>query len=200
METVIIILVLLVSVILHEVAHGYLAYLNGDNTAKAAGRLTLNPLPHIDPLGTVLMPVILVLMHSPLIFGWAKPVPYNPFNFRNRKWGIFSVGIAGPVTNVLLAALFAIFYKLSPPGELLTTVFYYGTAINVLLAVFNMIPIPPLDGSRVVGVFLPKKAKIVYYSLERWGFVIIVILLYTGILHKVIVPVYKFCLGQLIGV
>jgi Zn-dependent protease len=200
METVIIILVLLVSVILHEVAHGYLAYLNGDNTAKAAGRLTLNPLPHIDPLGTVLMPVILVLMHSPLIFGWAKPVPYNPFNFRNRKWGIFSVGIAGPATNVLLAALFAIFYKLSPPGELLTTVFYYGTAINVLLAVFNMIPIPPLDGSRVVGVFLPKKAKIVYYSLERWGFVIIVILLYTGILHKVIVPVYKFCLGQLIGV
>jgi Zn-dependent protease len=193
------IVILMFSVIFHEVAHGYVARLNGDSTAKDAGRLTLNPISHVDPVGTILLPAILILMKAPILFGWAKPVPFNPMNFKNRRLGIFTVGIAGPAANVLLAVFCSLGLRLSGPGDLFVSVFFYGTSINLFLALFNLLPIPPLDGSRALGVLLPRRFRAAYFSLERWGFVIIVVLLYTGILHKLILPVYTALLKGLLG-
>jgi Zn-dependent protease len=191
--------ILVYSIILHELSHAVVARMNGDPTAERAGRLTLNPLPHIDPIGTVLLPLILVLSHSGIFFAWAKPVPFDPRYFRNRAAGIFTVGIAGPLTNVLLALVFAAAYRLGGRASPWAELWYYGAYVNVLLAVFNLVPIPPLDGSRAVSVFLPNEAKKVYYSLERWGLLILLILLYTGVLGRVVLPLQLRIMGWLLG-
>ena len=199
METALVIAVLFFSIILHEVSHGVVAYWNGDPTAKNAGRLTLNPLPHVDPLGTVVLPALLALTHAGVLLGWAKPVPFNPINFRNRAVGTFTVGVAGPVTNLVLAAVFALALRAVGNVNLLSPLLYYGVSINVFLAVFNMIPIPPLDGSRAVYVFLPRGARRVYASLERWGFAIIIVLLYLGVLGRIVLPVHSAIFRFLMG-
>lgn len=190
MEFIWLALILGYSIILHEVSHGIVAYWNGDPTAKQAGRLTLNPFPHIDPIGTILLPALLILMKSGILFGWAKPVPFNPIYFRNKKLGLFTVGIAGPVANILLAIGFAAILSVLGPRHPAATFLFYGASVNMFLAVFNLIPIPPLDGSRAVAVFLPKPLLRAYFSLEPFGFVLIFILLYTGILHQLLMPVY----------
>ena len=200
MEIAIALVILVFSIILHETAHGFVAYLNGDPTARDAGRLTLNPLPHLDPFGSVFLPVLLVLTHSPLLFGWAKPVPFNPRNFRNRKIGIFTVGVAGPLTNMALAFVFSLALRAQGTENVLFPVWFYGTSVNVFLALFNLVPIPPLDGSRAVSVFLPRALKKGYDSLERWGFVIVLVLLYAGWLNRILGPAYVWVMTRLTGI
>jgi Zn-dependent protease len=190
------------AIILHEISHGYVALRLGDPTAKASGRLTLNPLAHIDPIGTILVPIILVVLRSPFLFGWAKPVPINPGYFRNPFKGMLYVAIAGPVTNIILALVTAGLGRLLLLGvpdqvilfgsgfavNLLDALFYLlGMFViyNVFLAVFNMIPIPPLDGSRVLTYFLPPEGRRIMLSLERYGFIILIALLYFGGLQGV---------------
>jgi len=198
-ELAVALVILFFSIILHEVAHGVVAHWNGDTTARDAGRLTLNPLPHIDPIGSVVLPALLVLTHAPVFFGWAKPVPFNPRNFRNWRFGVFTVGLAGPVTNLLLAVLFSLALRAQGTENVLSPVWFYGASINVFLALFNLVPIPPLDGSRAVLVFLPPDLKRAYASLERWGFVILLALLYTGVLSRVLGPVHEAAMVFLTG-
>lgn len=150
------ILVLIFSVILHEVAHGYMANYLGDPTARLQGRLTLNPLSHIDPLGSIVIPALLLITHSPILIGYAKPVPYNPYNLRH-KYGEALVAAAGPATNVFLAALFGLairFFGIALDPALLQA-FALVVYINILLALFNLVPLPPLDGSKVLAGILP---------------------------------------------
>ena len=170
--------VFLSAIILHEIAHGVVALWNGDDTAKRAGRLTLNPIPHMDPLGTVFLIFVLIFHFG---IGWAKPVPIDPRKFRNFRKGLFSVAIAGPLTNVILAGIsLAIAFVLIrgnftfPGAETLVTEMFI---LNLLLASFNMIPVPPLDGSRIVASFLPPQAMRGYLSIEPYGIAIIIGLL-----------------------
>ncbi len=155
------IVILIFSVVLHEVAHGYAAYLLGDLTAKYAGRLTLNPLKHIDLFGSVLLPAFLVVTGSKFLFGWAKPVPYNPYNLkRGGRFAEALVAFAGPLANILLAAFVALLYKL---GLVQIQLAFIAVYMNVFLAILNLIPVPPLDGSKVLPAFLPGSLR---YSVE----------------------------------
>ena len=180
--------VLVLSIVFHEVAHGYAAYRLGDPTARDAKRLTLNPLAHIDPVGSVLLPLILVFTNSSMLFGWAKPVPFNPGYFRDVKKGMMIVGAAGPVTNLILAAIAGALLHLLSPYGVIGLFLKHLCIINVILAVFNLIPIPPLDGSRIVIGFLPSHWARSYLRLERFGFFIIFGLLWLGVLDLVIWP------------
>ena len=191
--------VLLFSVVVHEVAHGYVALRNGDPTAKMLGRLTLNPVPHIDPVGTILLPLLLLLSHAGILFGWAKPVPVNPLNYRNYKWGEITVSAAGALSNLALAVLFAMVLRLELGGLGLMKLAYFGVTINIFLALFNLIPIPPLDGSHIVAILLPRDLARLYAYLEPVGFVLILILFYTGIISAFIMPLYRAIAVLLIG-
>lgn len=190
MILVLVILLLAYSVILHEIAHGAAAFALGDPTARDQKRLTLNPLRHIDPVGTILLPVILVLIKSPALLGWAKPVPFDPRYFKHPRTGIALVSLAGPATNLALAAAAAVVFKLSEPGGTVSTVAFYGVMMNVILGLFNLIPIPPLDGSKAVGVFLPDGLRRTYFSVERFGFIIVFALLYFGFASRLLSPLY----------
>jgi Zn-dependent protease len=183
--------VLLFSVIVHEVAHGYVAFLNGDPTARLSGRITLNPIPHIDPVGTILLPLILLLTGSRLLFGWAKPVPVNPSYFRDYRWGEITTSFAGPASNLLLALAFSYLLRLQLGGPGLLLLAYYGCTINIFLALFNLIPIPPLDGSHLVSAFLPYRWLQYYRYLEPVGFIIILLLFYAGIMGMILMPLYR---------
>ena len=182
--------VLLFSVIIHEVAHGYVAMLNGDPTARLAGRITLNPIPHIDPIGTILLPAILLLTGSRLLFGWAKPVPVNPSYYRDFRLGEVTTSVAGPASNLLLALLFSFLLRLNVGGPGLLLLAYYGCTINIFLAIFNLIPIPPLDGSHLVAAFLPYRLLQYYRYLEPVGFIIILLLFYSGIMGMILMPLF----------
>lgn len=198
MQAVPFILILLFSIIIHEISHGMMALWNGDRTAKEAGRLTLNPVSHIDIFGSILLPAILYFAKTGILFGWAKPVPINPLNFHNRKRGIFLVGMAGPAANVFLALLFSALFHQIVQAPILRQYLLFGIMINLGLAVFNLIPIPPLDGSRALGVLLPRELRKYYFSLERVGLLIILLLFYTGIIQKIFVPVYLKALSLFI--
>lgn len=157
------IVVLILSVIVHEVAHGYAANALGDPTAKLEGRLTLNPLPHIDPVGSVLLPAILVATNAGILFGWAKPVPYNPYNLKNQRWGEAIVGIAGVAVNLLIAVVFALIARtaLGAGEETFAGLAATVSLVNLFLGLFNLIPIPPLDGFTVLRGILPYR-----YSMQ----------------------------------
>ncbi len=211
-EAVISIPALMMAVILHEVAHGWVAYRMGDPTAKHEGRLTLNPIPHIDPVGTLILPAMFIILNSPIIFGWAKPVPINPSNFRDLRRGTFFVSIAGVVMNLSLAVLFGILYRILYNSADLFSPFIVGTIfypllifcaksvlINLILALFNMIPIPPLDGSRALMSFLSFKYWEMFYRYEMIGFFAITLLLFTGILGKIIYPPLIFLYNLILG-
>lgn len=177
--------VLLFSVIIHELAHGYVAYSLGDPTAKYEGRLTLNPLKHLDPFGSIILPLLLFLAGSPFLFGWAKPVPINPYNFRDKKYGEIKVSIAGPVSNFSLAIFFGLILRFIPditimsnPGIIIAL--GYIVSINIWLAVFNLIPVPPLDGSWILFSFLPDSMQGVKTFLRQYGIVILVLLILFG--------------------
>ena len=193
-------LALFMAIVPHEVAHGYVAWKLGDPTARRANRLTLNPLAHIDLFGSILLPAMLMLMHSPVLFGWAKPVPFNPWYFRDPRRGIMLVGAAGPITNFAMAILSALLFRLLGPVSGLFALFLaYLCITNIVLGVFNLIPIPPLDGSRVVMGLLPEDMVGPYQRLEPFGFIIIIGLLWLGVLDRVISPVAFFLLRFLLG-
>jgi Zn-dependent protease len=199
LEAALMAVVLLFSVIIHEVAHGYVALLNGDPTARLLGRITLNPVPHIDPIGTILLPLILLMSHAGIIFGWARPVPVNPLNYRDYRLGEITVSAAGPVSNLVLAALFAFLLRLAGDNPGLMFIAFYGCTINIFLALFNLIPIPPLDGSHILLILLPRHLARLYQYLEPVGFVLILLLFYTGIMGVVLMPIYRFIAIFLMG-
>lgn len=161
-------LVLIFSIIVHEVSHGYVAELLGDPTARLQGRLTLNPIPHIDVLGSIIVPAFLVFANAGFLFGWAKPVPYNPYNLNNKRWGEAMVAMAGPGVNILLALVFGLTIRFGygslPQNfiELASIVVF----VNILLAFFNSLPIPPLDGSKLLRSVLPYKANLAFQNFE----------------------------------
>jgi len=192
-------IVLLFSIIVHEVAHGYVALLNGDPTARMLGRITLNPGPHIDPVGTILLPGILLLTHAGLLFGWAKPVPVNPLNFRNYRWGEITVSAAGPLSNLALAVVFAYLLRLGLGNVGVMKMAYFGVTINIFLALFNLIPIPPLDGSHILGILLPPELQRLYHHLDQVGFILILILFYTGVMGALLMPLYRAIAVFLLG-
>ena len=195
--------ILLFSIVVHEVAHGKVALWRGDSTARDRGRLTLNPSPHIDIFGTIIVPILLVLVKSSVLFGWAKPVPINPRWFKDVKKDMALVGAAGPVSNILLAVIAGIFYRIfsAIPGDnnVLFKVLDYAVTINLILAVFNMIPIPPLDGSRIVMGFLPDDLAVQYTKIERFGFIIIFGLLYIGVFSYILWPIVMLLRFLIIG-
>ncbi len=158
MDIILPIVILVLSIIAHEVAHGYAANSLGDPTARLAGRLTLNPIPHIDLMGSIILPALLVFTHSPILFGWAKPVPYNPYNLKNQRWGEAFVAIAGSATNILLAIIFGLIVRFgSEIGFDATALSLAATIafVNLFLGLFNLIPFPPLDGFTVLRTTLP---------------------------------------------
>jgi Zn-dependent protease len=203
---------LIFAIVLHEVAHGWVANKLGDHTARDMGRLTLNPISHIDLFGTIIMPVLCILAHAP-IFGYAKPVPINPYNFQNPKKGMALSSIAGPSVNIFMAVSFAFLLRVVMAalegvvskqawqlfGLPLSLMFGFGVIINVALAVLNLIPIPPLDGSRIVYWVLPDKQAAAYYRLERYGIIILLLLMATNILGRIILPIINPIVTLLLG-
>ena len=173
------IIVLIMSVVIHEFAHGYTAYLLGDNTARLSGRLTLNPIKHLDLLGSVILPLLLIFMRAGFVIGWAKPVPYNPNNLRDIKKGTFLVAVAGILANLLIAIIFGLLIRFAPffISASIAEPFYKITGIivilNLVLVLFNLVPIPPLDGSKILFSYLPIKYKYIENFLEQWGMVLL---------------------------
>jgi Zn-dependent protease len=203
------VVILIMSVVIHEVAHGYSAYLLGDNTARLSGRLTLNPLKHLDPFGSVILPLLLILSQAGFVVGWARPVPYNPANLRNVKKGTFIVASAGIIANLLVALIFGLLIRFAPhfglppyiPDPELLHPFYKVTSIivftNLVLALFNIIPIPPLDGSKILFSFLPGRLRFIENFLERWGifFLLIFIIFLWGLVSPIIYMVFSLITG-----
>jgi Zn-dependent protease len=202
------------AIVLHEVAHGWVAHRLGDPTAKMMGRLTLNPISHIDLFGTVLMPLMLFfLTDGRMLFGYAKPVPIDPRYFKDPKKGMAMSALAGPATNIIVAVLCSVLLrgvlaniegKVPEPGWSyiavpLSLMLGYGVVINVVLAVLNMIPIPPLDGSRVVYWLLPARQAQAYYRLEPYGTIILMVLIMLGVLGRIMTPVIRPLLQLLLG-
>lgn len=206
-DFIMLILILLFSVIIHEIAHGYAALKMGDDTAEKMGRLTLNPLKHLDPIGSVLVPLFLVIMANitggGIIFGWAKPVPVNPYRFRDQKYGQAKVAMAGPAINLFVAAIFGALIRFAPlPPTLffqnLISVFAIIVWINLLLGIFNLIPIPPLDGSHILFTFLPYSTRDVKIFFHQYGFILLLVFIFF--LFPLVVPLIGFLFRVLTGI
>ena len=199
-------IVLIISVMVHEVSHGYVAEKLGDPTARLAGRLTLNPLKHLDPFGSVILPLLLSLLPGGVIFGWAKPVPYDPRNLRRPGCDAALVAAAGPISNLLLAFVFGLLFRFFAPGpgeaavvgELFPALLAQVVIVNVWLAIFNLVPIPPLDGSKVLFWFLPQGAHEFRAFLERYGFFILLFFIFFGI--QLVVPLILHIVSFFLGV
>jgi len=201
------VVILIMSVVIHEVSHGFMAEYFGDNTARNAGRLTLNPIPHLDIFGSIILPAILVITGSPFLFGWAKPVPYNPNNLSNRKWGTMWVAAAGILTNFFIAIVFGIVIRLAPsfglpPYDILSPhPFYVITsaivAVNIVLGVFNLVPIAPLDGSKILFSFLPERAFSLMLAYEQYS--LILLLVFIVFFSNYLYPILAFLFHLITG-
>lgn len=190
------------AITVHEVAHGWVASKLGDQTAKMMGRLTLNPIKHMDPVGTVLLPLVMIIL-TPYAFGWAKPVPVDWRNLRHPKRDMALVAIAGPAANLLMLMMWTLFLVIIENVNflpaytllLLNNMAAVGIIINIILIVLNLLPLPPLDGSRVVAAFLSPAMALKYHKLERWGLLILVALMFTGVLGRILGPMVGFLLS-----
>jgi Zn-dependent protease len=169
--------VLVVSMMFHELAHGFVAYRLGDSTAKRMGRLSFNPIKHMDPLGSGMFFITYLFSGGAFAYGWAKPVPVSPYYFKSRQWGMALVSLAGPVTNFILAIVFVLILNAIHPDPtgLVYEIFSRLFAVNMVLGLFNLVPIPPLDGSRVVGAFLPKRAYERWAAMDQYGMILVVV-------------------------
>lgn len=194
-------LVLVYSVILHEVAHGWTAKRLGDYTASSAGRLTLNPISHIDPFLTVLLPLTLLFIGSPVVLAGAKPVPINPNNFKRHNRDIALTAASGPLVNLVIAVIFAIIINLFNLNLRTYQSLTFGIYINILLLIFNLLPIPPLDGSKVIGGFLPKSIAQKWLSLEKYGliFILLILMSFNVLINNIILPLANYILRLLIN-
>ncbi|MDO8555326.1 MAG: site-2 protease family protein [bacterium] len=194
------VVILIMSVVIHEVSHGFAAYKLGDPTAKYSGRLTLNPIKHLDFVGSFLVPLLTYSVGG-FIFGWAKPVPYNPYNLKNQKWGPAIVGAAGPLANITVALFFGLLLRFNSSLSFLPASFFEIIAsialINLLLAIFNLIPIPPLDGSKLLFAFLPYHLQGIQQNLERFGFffLLIFITFFWQLLLPIVFGLFKLLTG-----
>ena len=192
------IIVLISSAIVHEYMHGWMAYRLGDSTAKDAGRLTFNPLAHLEWFGSFFLPLVMVVTGMPFVFGWAKPVPYNPNNLSDKKYGDAKVALAGPLGNLIIALFFGLFLRFFPVVNLtfigLVSLIVY---INLVLMVFNLVPIPPLDGSKILASFLPARLRERYLNSERYGFILVI--LFVMLAGQIIIPVVEFLYRIIVG-
>ena len=188
---------LLFAITLHEAAHGWIASKLGDHTARMMGRVTLDPIKHIDPIGTIAIPLVLLLSSSGFIFGWAKPVPINFNALRNGKNGMISVALAGPVANIVMAVcwLFVMIIAINMNIAVLIEMGRIGILVNCVLAVFNLLPIPPLDGSRVISALLPNRLAYQYNQLEQYGLYILLGLMFLGGFNYLVRPWVELILG-----
>ncbi|MFQ6049949.1 MAG: site-2 protease family protein [Candidatus Paceibacterales bacterium] len=194
-------IVLLFSIIIHEIAHGSVAYYLGDPTAKYAGRLTLNPLKHLDPFGSVILPLLLLLLTAGQgpIFGWARPVPINPYNFRDQKWGTLKVSVAGPSMNFLIAIIFGLIIRLFALPQPLLILFSIVTVYNFAWGIFNLVPIPPLDGYHILFSLLPAEWSNIKFFLRRYGLFILLFFIFFGLRLVFLGAIFLYSLvsGQL---
>jgi len=196
------ILILIFSIIIHEVSHGAVANHLGDPTAKYAGRLSLNPLKHLDPIGSVIVPIFLILTTGGA-FGWAKPVPINPFNFRDQKYGSLKVALAGPGINLVVALVFGLILRFSLAfiPYSLALAFSFIVSINIILAVFNLLPIPPLDGSYVLFTFLPYSMQKIKIFLTQFGFFILIFLIFfSPLFFQFLIYIVNWIFTIIVGV
>lgn len=194
------IFILVLSVVAHEISHGYMAQYLGDPTARLAGRLTWNPLKHLDPMGSFVIPLSLYLLTSGgFVIGWAKPVPYNPYNLRDQRWGDTKVALAGPITNIAIALIFG--FAIRVLGEFFSgpvlSIMHTIVFVNVLLAIFNLIPIPPLDGSKVLVNALPFRQRYIVDYLERYS--LFFIILFVLVLWQFFLPLVEFVFNLIVG-
>jgi len=197
------IVILIFSVVIHEISHGFMALFWGDKTALYEGRLTLNPIKHLDWFGSIILPLILFITHAGFLIGWAKPVPYNPYNLRNRQVAEPLISFAGPASNILVAVLFSILIRsliyFGFASSPLITIFSFVVFINLALAVFNLLPIPPLDGSKILFAFLPLNIKYKVFDLsEKYGLFLILILIFF--LPNFIFPIISWAFSLLTGI
>jgi len=192
--------ILIMSIVIHEVSHGFMAEHFGDNTARNAGRLTMNPLKHLDLFGSIILPVVLILSQAGFLFGWAKPVPYNPNNLRDRKWGTVWVAAAGILSNFLIAIVFGLIIRLVsgmalPPG------FYFITSaiviVNLALGIFNLVPIPPLDGSKILFSFLPERAFNFILAYEQYSLILLLVFIvfFSDYLYPILAFLFHLTTG-----
>jgi len=199
MLTVFSLIVLMLSIMIHEIAHGSVAQSLGDPTAKYAGRLTLNPLKHIDLFGTIFLPLTMMFftMGQGPVFGWAKPVPVNPYNFRDQKWGEIKVSLAGVAANFLIVLVFGMIIRFFPLPDFLLSLFSIVVFYNILLGLFNLIPIPPLDGSHVLFHFIPERFSHFKIVLQQYGMFILIFFIFFGFrfLEPIIYGLYNVIVG-----
>ncbi|MEI6280559.1 MAG: site-2 protease family protein [bacterium] len=198
------IVILVMSIVIHEVSHGFMAEYFGDNTARNAGRLTLNPIKHLDLFGSILLPAVLVLTKAGFLFGWAKPVPYNPNNLSDRKWGTICVAAAGVMANFMIAIIFGIIIRFTPvffPNIALSNGFYFITSaiviVNIALGIFNLVPIPPLDGSKILFSFLPESAFSFIIAYEQYSlvFLLVFIVFFSEYLYPILSFLFHLTTG-----
>ena len=192
METIFFILILLLSIIIHEIAHGAMANHLGDPTARYAGRLTLNPIKHLDPVGSIFLPLFLIIMGSGFLIGWAKPVPVNPYNLRDPKKDMAKIAVAGPAVNFFVALFFALLIQFFPIPKEFLTIFSIIIFLNILLSVFNLVPVPPLDGSKILFAFLPPGLEHIQVWMEQFS-----LFLFFGFLFLLlsgIIPLFQLVL------